>query len=153
MKEGLRRYWLALRQATLAYRAESLASMGRTAPAFEKLAKLYRISGEQMPSRNVPIEVNIMLAQVAIAEHLGPLSLAAAEVALAQLEEGRGRYSLPTRAYLTAFCRALVEYCLAWRDSDRFASGANDAIGSLDLGAVDIRIRQRFVLPTDGRFI
>jgi hypothetical protein len=149
----VRTLWLAARLATHALRAENLASLSRTDAALRTLVQAYALVGEQMPARRCPVELNILLAQVCISERRGPLALAAAEMALAQLSEGRGRYEAATRAYLSAFCRALVNYCLAWRDGDSFIPAANDAFSTEDLEKVSRRVRERFVLPPDGRFI
>jgi len=46
-----------------------------------------------------------------------------------------------------------VNYCLAWRDGPTFIPAENDALSGESFERVDARVRRRFILPADGRFI
>jgi hypothetical protein len=152
MPRNIWKYLIAARQAFLAAHAEDLASRGKALRSMKTLNKCYKYYGVDMPARNAPIELNILLSQVSIAVENGPMALSSAEMAISQLESGHGIYCPESRQYLIRFCEAIAIYCKKWRYGNTYEVDDVELSG-LDLSRVDARIRSRFILPADGRFI
>lgn len=146
------RFLRVLWATPLAVRAEQRAADEKPGEAFRLLRGAYRALGADMPSREVAVELNILLCQISISLEDGQMALNAAEVAVYQLEKMRPNFSRPDIAYLLAFSTALLNYCLRWIFGDE-ADELPNSIRNIPMNSVSDRLKHRYPMPRDGSFL
>ncbi len=142
----LRRMLAAIPLARAIVSTREALAQGLIDEARERLARVGRLYGFDLPSPVALIEANLLAAQVFIAAHEGPSALAAAEAALRQLSEGRERYRPADRAYLKAYAEGLVAYCERWRDRSPAVRRVHVPEGD----DVSAGLRRNFPIPRSG---
>jgi hypothetical protein len=143
----LRRIALAARCAINIERARGLSSRGDGSRATRVLDRVC----DDLEGSELPVQVHLLRAQVAIQVDNGPLALSSAERALDQLETGDGPYKQEDRDYLIEFARSLIHYCETWRDQGATPSTVN--LSLLRLSKVSGHLRKDFPMPADGSFV
>jgi hypothetical protein len=142
----------AIWASVLASRADTLASNHeRFIEALEVLEQAYKLLGLSVPSKSAPVDWNIMASQIAISAQNSFLALRCCEEALQQIKSGISGYTGEDRKYVEAFCLAIQEYCLVWRDGD--GALRVETILDVDFRRVRKYLKWRFRLPPEGTFL
>lgn len=138
-----------VRSCYFSSRANDFASKRDFERAYEALERAYSELGVSVPADIAPADWNILASQIAIGIRDGDLALRSCKVALNQINLHKSRYRGEDKKYMEAFCRAIIQYCVAWRDG---VAPKIDAPG-YDIGKVSSYIRTRFVIPSSGSFL
>lgn len=146
-----KRIFRAVSHANLFVDAQGFLFRGEGERAMNVLNRYYGEFSADMPSRSVPPEVNLLTSMAAIQTNNGPLALACAQVALAQLEVDKKFYKKADQKYLINFSKAVINYCNLWRYGDSFNKISLD-LNAITEKSVSSHLRGKFPMLSDGSF-
>ena len=144
------RAFIAISVGLLYMRAEFDVNAKKDEGALKKLQKAYRIAVYDTNLRKAPIELNVMMAVLAISTNNLLLFKDLAATIGDQIQANVGQWNEQDRTYLGFYSRALLTYRDAWMAS-RGVEDPNPSYVRFDKSRVSPRLMREFPLAEDGR--
>ena len=141
----------ASRSAVLLDRAFHRASRGEDIGAWDSIKSLYKVTGDQIPSKNVHYQANILLSHVAQKLKNYSIAIAGIKVALGQLDDTNLKLTQDERQYFRYYLRAVYENCGLDMSQDVFDEAVRTIhVDSPSLNLSGVREELKLKFPVGG---